>query len=262
MSNLVELAPIPKPDDSAQTTAQKALATVNEFTVATAEDYERLGTYLKAIKSRWTEIDEARKKLKAPIDAAAKAVQEFFRPPLQTLEQAEAVAKRKLVAYADEQERIRRDEQRRADEAARKERERIEAQAREAERKAREKAEADRRAAEEAAAAGRAEEAAKLAARAAATEERAAARVDSLQERAAAVVAPVVARETPKVKGITTSTVWDFEIVDPSKLPAAFLMPDEQKIRKTVTALKGDAASVFGDAVRVFERTQLGSRTA
>ena len=229
------------------------------YAVTTAIQYERGGEDLKRVKAAQKKLEDTRTSITGPINESLKRVNAFFKAPAERLASIEAVIKAKLVGYADEQERLRREEQRKADEAARKERERIEAQAREAARKAAEKAAAERRAAEEAAAAGRAEEAAKLAAKAAATEAKAAEKTEAAEERAAAVVAPVIQREAPKVAGIATREVWKFEITDPSKISPAFLMPDETKIRKQVAALKGDAAGLIGPGIRIWSERSLAA---
>lgn len=258
MTNLVNLS-IPTPTNAAGERAQQALAAAESRQIVTAADYEAAGTELQVIKGKAREIDEARKALVKPIDDARKAVQNFFAPPLEWLAKAEAVLKRKLVDYQNEQERIRREEQAKAEAAARRERERLEAAAREAERKAREKAAEERRAAEEAAAAGRAAEAAKLQARAAATESKAAEKAEQLEQQAAAVVAPVIQREAPKVAGIKTREVWLFEITDPAAVPREYLMVDESKIRKVVNALKGDT-QIGGVRVYADKSLAAGSR--
>lgn len=232
------------------------------YAVRTAEEYSAGGEDLKRVKAAQKKLEETRTSITGPLNASLKRVNDFFRAPADRLTGIERIIKSKMVAFADEQERIRREEQRKAEEAARRERERIEAQAREAERKAQEKAAAERRAAEEAAAAGRAEEAAKLNAKAAATEAKAAEKVEQLAERSAAVVAPVIQREAPKVAGVASREVWRFEITDPSKINAAFLMPDEQKIRKQVAALKGDAASLIGPGVRIWSERSIASGAA
>ena len=128
--------------------------------------------------------------------------------------------------------------------------------------KARAEQERLRREAEEAAAAGRAAEAAKLAAKAERVEEKAAAKVEALQAQEAAVVAPVIYRAAPKVAGVSFRDVWQFEITDPAQINSAFLMPDEQKIRRQVQAMKGDAADMIGPGVRVWMERQPASTAA
>lgn len=258
MTNLVELS-IPQPSNAAADRAQFALDSARAMSIVTAEQYEAGAAELQAIKGKHREIDEARKLLTRPIDEAKKRIQDFFRAPLDFLEQAESIIKGKLVAYQNEQERLRREEQRKAEEIARKERERLEAAAREAERAAREKAAAERKAAEEAAAAGRAAEAAKLAARAAATETKAAEKAAALDERAAAVVAPVIQREAPKVAGLAMREMWLFKVEDKSKVPDEYKVVDESRIGKVVRALKGDARIA---GVRVWMEKQPASRAS
>lgn len=229
------------------------------YVVRTAEEYAAGADDLKRVKAAQKKLEETRTGMTGPLNASLKRINDFFRAPADRLATIERTIKSKLVAYADEQERLRREEQRKLEEAARREREKIEAQAREAERKAREKAEADRRAAEEAAAAGRAEEAARLAAKAAATEQKAAEKVDAIDQRAAAVVAPVVVREAPKVAGVATREVWKFAIENPALVPREYLVVDEARIRKVVAALKGDTTI---PGVRVYAERQIAAGAA
>lgn len=234
--------------------SETLLTVCTAYKVANPADYEVAGLELRRVKDAQKRLDELRKSMTRPLDVAKKAIIEFFRAPEDKLAKAEAGIKRAMVTYQDEQERLRREEQRKAEEAARRERERLAEQAREAERKAREKAEAERRAAEEArkaaekaAAEGRAEEARKAAAaaaaaeaRAAATEAKAAERVEAIETRAAAVVAPIISREPPKVAGVATREVWKFQVENPALVPREYCVVDEAKIRKVVAALKGD----------------------
>ena len=237
--------------------AQQLAAFAATLMIVSSADYGTAGGELNRIKAAQKRLDEVRKSITRPIDAAKKAVMDLFRGPEEQLGNAERGIKNAMLGYQQEQERIRREEQRKADEAARKERERIEAQAREAERKAREKAAAERRAADEAAAAGRAEEAAQLAAKAAAIEAAAAAKAETLAERAAAVVAPIISLEPDKAEGIATRKMWKFEIVNEAIIPRAYLKIDESKIRSVVTAMK-DQANIPG--VRVYAEDIIAAR--
>jgi len=237
--------------------AQQLAVLAAKFVVVSSADYGAAGGELNRIKAAQKRLDEVRKSITRPIDAAKKAVMDLFRGPEEQLGSAERGIKNAMISYQQEQERIRREEQRKADEAARKERERIEAQARELERKAREKADAERRAAAEAAAAGRAEEAAKLAAKAAATEAAAAAKAEASADRAASIVAPIIVREPEKAEGIATRKVWKFEVIDESVIPRAYLRIDDIKIRGVVTAMK-DQTDIPG--VRVYAEEIITAR--
>lgn len=229
------------------------------YAVETAAQYQHGAEDLKRVKAAQKKLEETRTSLTKPINESLRRLNDFFRTPADRLAAIERTIKAALTRFADEQERLRREEQRKAEEAARRERERLAEQAREAERKAREKAEAERKAAEEAAAAGRAEEAAKLQARAAATEAKAAEKVEAIETRAAAVVAPIIQREAPKVAGVATREVWKFTVTDPALVPREYCVVDEARIRKVVAALKGDTTI---PGVRVYAEKSIAAGAA
>lgn len=229
------------------------------YAVETAEQYQHGADDLKRVKAAQKRLEDTRTSLTKPINESLRRLNDFFRAPADRLATIERTIKGALTRFADEQERIRREEQRKLEEAARRERERLEAQAREAERKAQEKAAAERRAAEEAAAAGRAEEAARLAARAAATEAKAAEKVEAIETRAAAVVAPIIQREPPKVAGVATREVWKFRVVNTALVPDQYKVIDEARIRKVVQALKADS-NIPG--VEVYAERQIAAGAA
>lgn len=219
---LVELN-ISRPDGTAKKRAEKALENAEAFEIKTADDYELAAAELSAIKSKWNEIEADRKALKEPINIAARNVQAFFKPPLEFLSRAEAIVKKKMVAWKNEQDRIAREAQRKAEEKARKEQERLDRQADKAE------------------AAGRSE------------------RAETLRERAASTVPVMPQSEAPKVSGISDRKVWQFEITDPAKVPDKYKVIDEKKIRGVVRAMKGDTEI---PGVRVFEESTIAARSA
>jgi hypothetical protein len=220
--NFVEIS-IPEPDTSITISAQGLLLSAEAFAVTTPQQYTEAAEMLKHIKGKAKELDETRKSLTKPLDESKKRIMDFFAKPLDFLTKAENSIKRSMISYSDEQDRIRREEQRKAEEAARKERERIEAQARKA------------------AESGKIE------------------RAVELEQRAAAVVAPIISREPPKVTGINTREVWRFEVVDAAAVPREFLMVDESKIRKYVQAMKSDSMIA---GVRVWSEKSLASGAA
>lgn len=65
--------------------------------------------------------------------------------------------------------------------------------------------------------------------------------------------------ELEQPKDVSLVEGWDFEIVDPSKLPRQYLVPDIQAIRGVVKAL-GDKAEIPG--VKVFPKTTVVRRNA
>lgn len=54
-----------------------------------------------------------------------------------------------------------------------------------------------------------------------------------------AFVPPVQIKETPKVQGVYTRKVWDFEVIDPNLVPRRWLIVNEKVIRSYVKATKG-----------------------
>lgn len=193
-------------DDVREVTAETLaiVAAAGTFKVTTADQYAAAGGELTRIAAAQKRIETVRMAITRPMDAAKKAVLDFFRDPEAKLETAKNTIKRAMIAYDDVQRRVREEDQRRADESARKERERL--------------AEQSRKAAES----GKVEKAAQL------------------EQRSQAVVAPIIQRETPKVAGVNYRDAWKFEVTDPALVPREYLIVDESKIRKVVGALKGD----------------------
>ena len=159
---------------------------------------------LRDLKGLQKMAEQAQKSLTQPLEHEKKSIIAWFRQRIvDRLDQGERKLKMAIGAYQQEQERIRREAQRAADELARKEREKLEKRA------------------ALAAAKGQEEKAATLA------------------EQAQTVVAPVQ-MEAPKLTGISTRTVYRFEITDPALVPREYLVVDESRIRKVVQALKSD----------------------
>jgi hypothetical protein len=203
--------------------AQGLVTLAGSYSVATAEQYQAAASDLKRVGGAIDRLEALRKSMTKPLDDAKKAIMDFFRGPSEQLERAKSQIKRSMIAFSDEQDRIRRAEQAVADTAARKERERIEAQA--------------RRALES----GKTEKA------------------EALEMRAATVVAPVIDRTPPKVVGVQTREVWKFEVTNAAIVPREYLTVDESKIRKVVGALKGDTLI---SGVRVWPEKSIAAASA
>lgn len=196
---------------------------VESFEVTDADSYEQGAEVLRTIKSLHKKAEEQRKSITSPLDQAKKQVMDLFRPFTDSLTGAERTLKRRMVAWKSEQDRIAREEARKAEEKARKERQRLEREAKKAEE------------------AGRVE------------------RADTLRERSEVVTAAPPAPAAPKVSGISERKVWKFEVTDPSKVPDEYKTVDERKIGGVVRALKGDT-NIPG--VRVWEESSLAARSA
>lgn len=196
------------------------------YQVTTPAQYESGAEDLKRVKAAAKKLEDTRTGMTKPLNESLKRINDFFRKPADALAAIERRIKGALGAFYEEQQRLARVEQAKADEKARKDRLALEAKA---------------RAAQDA---GKVEKAA------------------ALEQRAAAVVAPIITREPAKVPGLQMRDAWKFEITDPSKINAAFLMPDEKKIRAQVQALKGDAAAIIGEGVRVWSEKVPASSAA
>ncbi len=200
-------------------TAERQVAAVK---ITTGEDYKVAGEVLKMVMAAKKRVEELRTKITGPLNEALRNANNMFRAPAEKLVQVEQQLKRNMVTYQNELQRRMQDEQRKADEAARKQREKLAEQAKVAE------------------AAGKVE------------------RAEVLQQRSEATVAPVIQREAPKVAGVGTRMVPKFEIVNAALLPREYTMPDETKIRKVVQAMNTEA-NIPG--VRVWMEPQIASRS-
>lgn len=97
--------------------------------IADKPTYDKTVELTKAVKVRAKEIDEIRVSITGPLNESLKAANDFFNKPIRALQAFEAGLKRAISTYISDQERERLRVQREADEAARKERDRINAQA-------------------------------------------------------------------------------------------------------------------------------------
>ena len=171
--------------DLAKPEVVAATATVNElvtltanYAITTADQYEAGSSMLMRVKAAQTTLEETRTSITGPMNTALKAINAFFKGPADKLATAESGIKQAMIGYTNEQARLQRLEQQRADEAARKEREKLQQRARKAE------------------ASGKVEKA------------------EQLQEAAVTVVAPVINRAPQKIAGIGFRENWYAECTD------------------------------------------------
>lgn len=226
MTDVTEIVPASTDDPRVKPVAKQveSLAeSVETFECKDAATYEGGADVLKTIKGLHREVEGQRKAITQPLNDAKKQVMDLFRPLTDTLSQAERTIKQRLVAWKSEQDRIAREEQRKAEAKAQRERERLQKQA------------------DEAAAKGRED------------------RAQTLQDRAASTVAAPPPPAAPKVSGVQTRTVWRFRVVDASKVPDKYKVVDEKKIGGVVRALKGDTEI---PGVEVWEESTMAARSA
>ena len=70
----------------------------------------------------------------------------------------------------------------------------------------------------------------------------------------------VVKSEAPKVAGTYTVDVWEYEIIDKSKINSAFIVADEKAIGQTVRSMKERATEIIGEGVKVTCRKDIRAR--
>jgi uncharacterized membrane protein YqiK len=206
----------------------------DNYVITTQPDYSGAGDDLKCIKAKTKEIDDLRKSITRPMDDAKAKVMEFFKKPLDFLAKAENSVKSAMLTYQQEQERIRKEEERRIAEAQRLEAEKL-----------RKQAEAEAKKAETL--------------KTAKAQENAAARAAELQAQAQAVesTTTVVPSTVEAVAGISTKTIWTFEIIDVKKIPREYLIPDEKYIGQMATATKGKKEI---PGIRIFSKEIIAAR--
>lgn len=171
--------------DDIMVESSTALTEAQAFKITTADEFVASGEKLKGIKALAKKIDDTfDPHIKRAFEAHRSLVAEkkVHQTPLQT---AEALIKRQILSYQQEEERKRLELEAQAQEAARKEREKLEARA------------------EKAAASGKTEKA------------------EALHVAAASVVTPIVPTTTPKVAGISTRVTYRAEVVDKLELVKA-----------------------------------------
>lgn len=225
MSDVVETQEI-------QQESSNALLVAKTFRVTKSGEYLEAAGKLQAIKALAKKIDETfDPHIKRAFDAHRSLVAEK-KLHLQPLEQAEGHIKRAVLGYQQEQERIRREHEAKAQEEARKEREKLEARA------------------AKAAEAGKVEKAAELTARA-----------DS-------VVTPLLAPSVPKIAGISTRVTYKATVIDKmaliqavaaGKVPMNALDVNMPFLNNQARAMKETLAY---PGVKVEQETGIASRSA
>ena len=186
----------------------------DDIVIATAEDYATAVDQMQKIKGLAKHLDESRKVLTKPIDELKTDVMDYYKPRLAKLTAAEGLIKTALIAYDTEQEKQRQIAAAKAEESARKERERLEARA------------------EKLTEQGKHEQAEAVANIAAAT----------------VGVAPAAVEAAPKAAGISKSTTYSAEVKDARALVKAvaaqlFLMDCMGDPVKLMELVKNAAAS-------------------
>jgi len=195
-----------KEPDTAALSAEmvRAARMVEAMVIDGPEMLQEAAELLQRLKARGDQLEEQRLSITRPMDSAKKAVMELFSPTLTAIGNLERSLKSRILTYQAEQERIAHEARIKAEAEAAAQRQKLleEAAAKEAEAKqAAAEAEAAPTAIAEEAAIERTYEATSEA--------------TALREMARSVVAiPTVHAAPAKVKGISTRSIWDFELVN------------------------------------------------
>ena len=190
----------------AKTEQTQALSqSYDNFEIATASAYAHAGEDLKQLKSAWKEIDALRKSLTKPLDHSKKKIMDFFREPLNRIKQAESKVSSAMIGWAKEQERIRKAEEERLREAQRKEAARL----------------------------------AKLAAKAEARGDREKASEFDSRAEDVGFAAPVAVPKTTKIAGLAMTEIWKYRVVDVSKIPRQYMIPNDKMLGQMARSSKG-----------------------
>ena len=96
----------------AQQEAPAMLKQAEAVVILTQEHYEGANDALKAVKNKFKEFEAMRKKGTKPLNEAKQVLMDLFRTPLEILAKAESILKQAMITYAEEQDRVRREEQR------------------------------------------------------------------------------------------------------------------------------------------------------
>jgi DNA repair exonuclease SbcCD ATPase subunit len=79
--------------------------------INTQEELNNAVALMKEVRKKYKDLDTERKKLKVPVDTAAKAIQALFKPILENLLDAENIIKNDIGAYQEKQEKIRKEQE-------------------------------------------------------------------------------------------------------------------------------------------------------
>lgn len=201
------------------TVTTEVLATAENFSIVTTEQYTESTALLKVIKGRQKELDELRRSLTRPLDEAKSRIMNLFKPAADQLAKAEGAIKGAVLTFTKEQERLRREEELRLREEAEKEAERL------------------RKRAEKARAKGQEE------------------RAEDLETQAETLPVPIVVPQMPAAQGIALRTTWHAAVTDfpelvlavartlaglPGGQPITLLIPNMTVLNAQARALKNE----------------------
>lgn len=173
-----------------------------DIKISNQENYEIEAIRVKGVKARHKETKATRDDLLKPFKEGMAKLTAFFKTPLDRLKDAEDNIKSAMLVYSEKIEKEQAEEQKKLDDAAEKERLRLEKLAEKQESK------------------GNVEKA------------------EETREKAVSVPTHTFTPR-PKPKGVAKRDSWQFRIIDASKIPREYLVPDEKKLGAIARAGKG-----------------------
>ena len=166
-------------------------------------DYVQCGEFVKAVDALGKEVEASFGPQIQQAHTLHKSLIAERDRHLKPLTEAKAYTRRLMVAYDQEQERIRREEERRLQELARK-----------------------------------AEEEAQLATAIAAEQAGQQEEAEAIMEEEVYVPPVIVKKDVPKVQGVQFRTVWKWRVKDVKKIPLEYFVLDDVKIGAVVRGMK------------------------
>jgi hypothetical protein len=130
MTTLPDTVAVPKPEQALLDGADRFLASAKASyaVIKTGDEFEAAAFDLQNIKTAQKELEAKRTSAVKPLNGVVATINGWFKKPTETLAEAERVIKGGMIGFQNEQERIRREQEARAAEQLRKEREKLEEQ--------------------------------------------------------------------------------------------------------------------------------------
>ena len=208
----------------AEIKARAYLSQINGFQITNAAEKDNAVSLLKEVSDYSKALTAQRQELTRPLKEQAKAIEADFKKPLDFLKEADGIIRTKINAYLTAERR------------------KAEAEAEAARKAAEEKALADALALE----AEKGNNTYDPVTQAAVNE--------MIEEKQDAIIDATAVRSTVNQSTATSTvrTVWTFEVVDLSAVPADFLMLNEKAVRQ---AIKDGAREIAG--LKIFQTSQV-----
>ncbi len=96
---------VQKEADQQRNEASQMLAVARDFSIQTRDDLAIVAEMLADIKGRAKRLEERKKEITGPLNAALKSARDLFRPAEEAFAQIEAAAKGKIAAFTADEER-------------------------------------------------------------------------------------------------------------------------------------------------------------